>query len=186
MQRYKTSPHSSFLISSHLLYKSPLKTDSIVKYLNYRGQSHGNFATRRFKIQVPMERRTVWKLTTGQWVSGSNYIYFLWCIRCSSAIKSIVVNIWMVAHWCKVMDGTSENNHNILFQEVCWILNLPVLNFGVTLKNVMCQLVEMILQQKLSYKCTWHGFKKSFLMTNIKAHNTGNPNVQSLWLVMAL
>ena len=84
------------------------------------------------------------------------------------------------------MDSMNENNHNILFQEVCWILNSLVLNFGVTLKNVMCQLVEMILQQKLSYKCIWHDFKKSFLLTSIKAHNTGNSNVQPLWLVMAL
>ena len=114
-------------------------------------------------------------------------IYFLWFIQCSSEIRSSsVVNIWMVTHWCKVMDGVNEHNPNILFQEVCWILDLSVLNFGMMFENIMCQLVEMFMQQKLSYKCIQHGFKMSFMMTNIKVHNTGKSNVQSMWLVMAL
>ena len=44
----------------------------------------------------------------------------------------------------------------------------------------------MFMQQKLSYKCIQHGFKMSFMMTNIEAHTTGNSNVQSMWLVIAL
>ena len=29
----------------------------------------------------------------------------------------------------------------------------------------------MIIKNKLSYKCIWHGFKMSFMMTNINPHN---------------
>ena len=46
--------------------------------------------------------------------------------------------------------GMNENNHNILFQEVCWILDLSVLNFDVMYENIMCiigQLVEMIIHK---------------------------------------
>ena len=60
--------------------------------------------------------------------------------------------------------GMNENNHCIMFQTVCWILDLPVLNFGVMFKNVMCQLVEMIIQQTLSY-IIYDDYQNTLLVT---------------------
>ena len=139
----------------------------------------------RFKSQWKENCMEINNRTMGE--CKQSLIYFLWFIQCSGEIRSsFVVNIWMVTHWCKVMDGMNENNYNILFQEMCWILHSPVLNFGVMFENIRCQLVEMIIPQKISYKCIRHGFKMSSIMTDLKAHNTGNSNVQSMWLVMAL
>ena len=140
VQRYTNRP-ASFLKSSHLPYK--LKSPSTFKCLNYRGPSHGNFMSwLGYKIPDPTQLTLPenWRFKS-QWKENcieinsrtigeckQLFLCFLWFIQYSSAIKlSFVVNVQMRAQWCKWMDEYEWVNHYILFQEVYWITDWPVL-----------------------------------------------------------
>ena len=73
------------------------------------------------------------------WVQAVPYLYFLWFVQCSCGkyLSATHINV-------NRRTGMNENNHNILFQEVCWILDLPVLNFCVMFENIMSQLLKWL------------------------------------------
>ena len=50
------------------------------------------------------------------------------------------------------MDEYEWVNHYILFQEVHWIIDWPVLYFGViSFENIALQFIEIIIHEKLPY-----------------------------------
>ena len=51
------------------------------------------------------------------------------------------------------MDEYEWINHYILFQEVQWIIDWPVLYFGViSFENIPFQFIEIIIHEKLPYE----------------------------------